>query len=410
MHYHPPISPFIQAMQSIAGPLLPISGAAPLAALPYGDELALKQKAVTEFFRKTRVEGDWEPLAPSPFSRFYRTTTKRRVIFAHGRFVLAMGDGAREGPGRAREEALLEPRQHTALYGFLLDRLNEPPFSIVARRCNYLIVRGSYREFSVVFNMHKLDGPTVRRIKALAGLLAGLGVNVISSFVVLDPARSKYYIDKRESEGRFTVKKLFGPDTLRFIAAGGTYVYDALSFSQVNLSMVPLMLARAAKLLDAASPVCTGMRLVDLYCGYGLFALHLGRHFFETWGLDGDRAAIRRANESAAHGRKTAPESKIRFVAGQITGRLLDEFLPPEGDRPEMIVLDPPRGGTRQGVIPALAARHAVKVLHIFCAIDNVPEELAQWKRAGYRTVRVAPLDMFPGTPGIETMALLEPR
>jgi tRNA/tmRNA/rRNA uracil-C5-methylase (TrmA/RlmC/RlmD family) len=405
----PPLSPFVQTMQSIAGTALSITGAAPLVSLSYGDEMALKQKAITEFFRKTRVEGDWEPLTPSPFSRLYRTTTKRRVVFAFGKFMLAMGEGPRGRSDETRDEARLEPRQHTALYEFLLGKLNEPLFSVVARRCNYLIVRGSYKEFCAIFNMHKLDGPTVRRLRALAQQLATVGVNVISSFVVLDPARSRYYIDKRETEDRLAVKKLFGPDTLRFEAAGRTYLYDALSFSQINQSMVPLMLKKAALLLDAANPACAGARLVDLYCGYGLFTLYLGRHFAESWGMDCEAASIRRARESVAHCGDIPVTSRIRFAAGQITDRALEEVLPTAGDRPELFVLDPPRRGTAAGVIGALAARQPMRVLHIFCNIDIVPEGLLQWKREGFRTVRVVPLDMFPGTPNTEVMVLLEP-
>jgi tRNA/tmRNA/rRNA uracil-C5-methylase (TrmA/RlmC/RlmD family) len=404
------LSPFVQTMQSIAGTGLPITGAAPLVSLPYGDEMALKQKTITEFFRKMRLEGDWEPLSPSPFSRLYRTTTKRRVIFAFKKFLLAMGEGSKERSVEVRDEARLEPRQHTALYEFLLAKLNEPLFAIVARRCNYLIVRGSYKEFCVIFNMHKLDGPTVRKLKILAGQVAKTGTNVISAFVVLDPSRSKYYLDKRETESRFAVKKLFGPDTLRQEAAGRTYLYDAVSFSQVNQSMAPLMLKKAALLLDVAGGGCAQARLVDLYCGYGLFTLHLAKHFGEAWGIDCEAASIRRARDTAAHSKDIPPSTKIRFFAGQVTSRSLEELLPTPGDRPEMVVLDPPRRGTEIGVIGAVANRAPEKVLHIFCNIDIIPEELEQWKRVGYHTSKIVPLDMFPGTPSLEVLVLLEPR
>lgn len=403
------LSPFAQAMQSIAGSELSISGAAPLVSLGYGDEMALKQKAITSYFRTCKVEGDWEPLAPSPFSRLYRTTTKRRVIFTFGKFVLAMGEGPKERPDEVRDEARLEPRQHTIIYSFLLAKFNEPQNGIVARRCNYLIVRGSYKEFCVIFNMHTLDGPTVRRLKALAAQLAELDVNIISSLVVHDPTRSKYYIDKKESDSRFSVKRLFGPDTLRIEAGGGVYLYDAIAFSQINQSMAPYMMAQAAKLLDASNPKCAGMRLVDLYCGYGLFTLYLAKHFAEAWGMDCEAASIRRARDSVRHLKNLPPSTKIRFSTGQITSRALEELLPPAGDRPEMVMLDPPRKGAEMGVMGAIANRRPAKVLHIFCNIDIIPEELEQWKKVGYRTSRIVPLDMFPGTASVEVLVLLEP-
>jgi tRNA/tmRNA/rRNA uracil-C5-methylase (TrmA/RlmC/RlmD family) len=409
-HRLPPPSPFIETMQSIAGTRAYITGAAPLAPLSYGDEMALKQKTFTEFFRKNRVAGDWDALVASPFSRLYRTTTKRRVVFAFGRFMLAMGEGPRERPDEIRDEARLEPRQHTALYEFLLKKLNEPLFSIVAKRCNYLIIRGSYKEFCAIFNMSKLDGPTVRKLKILGQQLTTHDVPVISSFVFLDATRSKYYLDKRETESRFGVKKLFGPDTLRFTAADRTYVFDPLSFSQVNQSMVPLLLKKAGLLLDAVNPECGAMRLLDLYCGYGLFTLYLGKHFSEAWGIDYEALSIRRAKESVAHCKDLPKTTKVRFVAGQITSRALEEMLPTGGDKHEIVVLDPPRRGTEKGVTGAIANRRPLKILHIFCNVDIVPEELVQWERVGYFAKRILPLDMFPGTPNLEVMVLLEPQ
>jgi tRNA/tmRNA/rRNA uracil-C5-methylase (TrmA/RlmC/RlmD family) len=409
--YHSvPLSPFVQTMQSIAGTSLPLSGAAPLAQLAYDDEMALKQKAFTDFFRKSRVQGDWEPLVPSPFSRLYRTTTKRRVIAACGKIIFSMGDGGRDRFDETRNEAMLEPRQHTALYEFLLAKLNEKLFAVVANRCNYLIIRGSYKEFCVIFNMHKLDGPTVRRLKSLGSQLASLDKNVISSFVFLDPSRSKYYLDKSESESRFNVKKLFGPDTLRFEAGDQTYVFDALSFSQINQSMVPLFLKKAAALLAIENTGSSSLRLIDLYCGYGLFTLYLAGHFSETWGIDCEASSIRCGRDSVSHVKGLPPTAKVRFMAGQITSRTLEELLPTGGDKNEIVVLDPPRRGTEKGVIGAVANRSPAKILHIFCNADIVPEELEQWNHEGYRVTRVLPLDMFPGTTTLEIMTLLEPK
>jgi tRNA/tmRNA/rRNA uracil-C5-methylase (TrmA/RlmC/RlmD family) len=75
-----------------------------------------------------------------------------------------------------------------------------------------------------------------------------------------------------------------------------------------------------------------------------------------------------------------------------------------------MVVLDPPRRGTEIGVIGAVANRAPAKVVHIFCNIDIIPAELEQWKRVGYQTSKIVPLDMFPGTPNLEVLVLLEPR
>jgi tRNA/tmRNA/rRNA uracil-C5-methylase (TrmA/RlmC/RlmD family) len=70
--------------------------------------------------------------------------------------------------------------------------------------------------------------------------------------------------------------------------------------------------------------------------------------------------------------------------------------------------LDPPRKGTEPGVIRALAMRKPVRVLHIFCGTDEIPAALAEWERYGYRVKEVLPMDLFPGTPHLETLVALE--
>jgi tRNA/tmRNA/rRNA uracil-C5-methylase (TrmA/RlmC/RlmD family) len=250
----------------------------------------------------------------------------------------------------------------------------------------------------------------VRRIKTLGQALSELGLNIISSFIVSDPARSRFYLDKRDIGGRQMVKKLFGPDTLRMTVDDLTYLYDAASFSQINQSMVPLMLKKAGLLLEIQNPGTMAMRFIDLYCGFGLFTLYCGRYFCEVIGVDSDTASLDRGRDSVAHCRDFSKSTRVRFTSGQITAHVLETILPLGGDRDEVIVLDPPRMGVEKGVIGALAFRRPAKVLHIFCNVDLIPSELEQWRRLGYHVSRIVPLDMFPGTPHLEVLVLLQPR
>jgi tRNA/tmRNA/rRNA uracil-C5-methylase (TrmA/RlmC/RlmD family) len=401
---------YLDTVQYSSGDDIVIRGPAPLAHLSYDDELAIKQKGFEEFIRRTHVAGDYEPIIPSPFKRHYRTTTKRRVVFAGGTIQFRMSEGSGNFPEQDRNEAELEPRQHGEIYGFLRKKLNEPVFVPVGKRCNYLIIRGSYKEFCVIFNMHQLDGAIVRRIKTLSAQLRKLDFNIISCFLVSNPARSRYYLDKRENGGRAGVKKLFGPETLRFSVDELTYLYDPTSFSQINQSIVPLMLKKAGQLLDMKDPAHKVMRFIDLYCGHGLFTLYLGRYFGEVFGVESDAWAIGRARDSAAHCKTIPRTTKIRFTSGQITAHVLETLLPVSGDRAEVVLLDPPRSGVEKGVIGALAFRKPRAVIHIFCNVDLIPSELEQWHTLGYRARTILPLDLFPGTPHLEVMVLLEPQ
>jgi tRNA/tmRNA/rRNA uracil-C5-methylase (TrmA/RlmC/RlmD family) len=399
---------YLDTIQYVAGDRITIRGPAPLASLSYASELELKQKGFEEFIKRTNISGDYCPIIPSPFKRYYRTTTKRRVVFAHGVIQFRMNESSGDFPDQDQDESLCEPKQHGDLYTFLLNLLNEPLFMGVGKRCNYVIIRGSYKEFCVIFNMHQLDGTVVRRLKSIGEQLLKQPVPVISSFVVHDPTRSRYYLDRSFAGERFLVKKLFGPETLRFSVDDLTWLYDPTSFSQINQSIVPLMLKKAAGLLNVTDPVCKSMRFLDLYCGYGLFTMYLGRHFNEVFGIESESSAIHRAQASIAHCKDFTKHIKVRMIPGQITAHVLETVLPVAEDKEEIVVLDPPRSGAEKGVIGALAFRKPQKVLHVFCNADLLQSELDQWNKLGYKTSSIVPLDMFPGTAHLEIMVLLE--
>jgi len=50
-----------------------------------------------------------------------------------------------------------------------------------------------------------------------------------------------------------------------------------------------------------------------------------------------------------------------------------------------------------------------VRVVHLFCDIDRLPIDIAEWRRGGYWVKSIVPFDMFPGTPSLEVAVLLEP-
>jgi len=71
------------------------------------------------------------------------------------------------------------------------------------------------------------------------------------------------------------------------------------------------------------------------------------------------------------------------------------------------VLLDPPRKGTAPGVIEAIASKHPERVLHIFCNIELIADDLKCWLSCGYRPTAAVPIDMFPGTASMEILVLL---
>ncbi len=374
---------------------------APLVDLDYAEELKLKNEALAAFWQKHSLPGQPEPVFASPRPRRYRTTSKRRVAFRNGRCTLFFDEAASKGQKRAFLPSLLEPHEHAAIYQFLQQKLCEPPFHLVAGHLNYLIIRGTYAERAVVFNLDELNGPIVRKLKILAAHLQKLPIGVTSAAAYFDPSHSDYYLESRRPEGALQYKKLFGPELLMATFCEHRYRFHPTSFSQVNESMVEPMLELSRQMLAPAQDT----NFLDLYCGYGLFSRHLAPFFRQAIGIDAEGPSIDAARENCKPGSGC---SRVRFMAQRITSDLIENNLP-EAKVPEAILLDPPRKGTAPEVIPALAGRHPVRVLHIFCAVDEIPAALEQWRAGGFTPRRIVPLDMFPGTANLEVLVLLEP-
>jgi tRNA/tmRNA/rRNA uracil-C5-methylase (TrmA/RlmC/RlmD family) len=145
-------------------------------------------------------------------------------------------------------------------------------------------------------------------------------------------------------------------------------------------------------------------RLLDLYCGYGLFSYYLADNFKEIFGIDSAGESISSANKSLKFYKGN---TKIKFIPSDINSRNLLKILPPP-DQKEIIILDPPRQGTKEDVIRILSGRSPEIILHIFCGIENIPNEIGLYKRCGYRIKKILPFDMFSGTPNLEILIMLE--
>ncbi len=379
----------------------------PLSFFSYHKELAAKNTALLEFWKRNRLFGRPGNIIASPKPRYYRTTTKRRVFFSHQKFRLRFSHHSDASPDATMLCSELEPKEHEVIYRFLSEKINSSSFLTSAKHLNYIIIRGTYTEFCVIFNVHRLSGPIVHNLRALARSLRSLDEKIVSSFIFADPTRSEYYLDNKQSDGAWKWKNLFGPDTMMLRVNGQTYRFGPASFSQINQSMLP-------RLLDSVALLCAPDdrgRFIDLYCGYGLFANFIGKRFGETYAVDMDPYSIECGRDTARYtARRSGTAVRTHFRAAPITPSSLDSLLPGTGTRDETVVLDPPRQGPGNGVVAYCGGRGVRRAVHLFCAIDRAPIDLQEWVKSGYRISQVVALDMFPGTPNLELAVLLEPK
>jgi 23S rRNA (uracil1939-C5)-methyltransferase len=191
---------------------------------------------------------------------------------------------------------------------------------------------------------------------------------------------------------------LAGSERFEEELGGMRFGISAEAFFQTNTEMAEQLYELA---ISYAAP--GGFeRVYDLYCGIGTIALLVSPRVAEVWGLELSPDAIADAIANA----RLNEVDNVRFFAGDV--RLALRELVAEAGRPDVMIVDPPRAGLSQKVVRRIIEASPRRLVYVSCNPTTLAPNAAQLVEAGYRLVRVRPVDMFPQTPHIECVALLE--
>jgi len=376
------------------------TGPAPFAHLTYDQELQIKRRAVTEFLGSmgevAPASMQLLPLVEATMPRAYRTTSRRRV-WHEGRAVrLVHGDGS--SADAALLSIALEPKTHLDAYGAIERHINNTK-SPLGQAMNHVIVRGTYEEHVLILNVRHLDADVIRAARRCITAAQVACPIITSAWLYVDPSSSRYYFEQERPLHGLATKKILGNAAYNINSQGVIYQVGCFSFSQINLSMVPVFVSKVLGYADATPED----RVLDLYCGYGLFGAAFGKHVHDVVAVDADEATVNNAryNIQRAGG-------KVLARAAMITPLTLQRLLPHVHRDQEVLVLDPPRSGTVKNVIATLGARKPRTVVHVFCGPEEIRRTIMEWKAAGYKATFLEPMDMFPGTVGLEVLLALQ--
>jgi 23S rRNA (uracil1939-C5)-methyltransferase len=140
----------------------------------------------------------------------------------------------------------------------------------------------------------------------------------------------------------------------------------------------------------------------DLYTGIGSIALYLASHCSQVVGIEEVEAAIKDAEEN----KRINEIENALFYAGDVKDILTESFTEKHGF-PDLVVTDPPRAGMHPEVIKYLLELASPKIVYVSCNPATQARDLLLLKEK-YRVTKVQPVDMFPHTHHIESIALLE--
>jgi 23S rRNA (uracil1939-C5)-methyltransferase len=169
-----------------------------------------------------------------------------------------------------------------------------------------------------------------------------------------------------------------------------SYAYDARCFFQAHRQLLP-------RLVELAVGPWEGEVAYDLYAGVGLFSLPLARRYRRVVSVEADRIAARYARNNARRNRLPQVEEVAQVVESWIAQ------LP---ERPDRVVVDPPRGGLTGKVRQALAARRARRLTYVSCDAATLARDLRLLVPT-YQIERLDLVDLFPQTGHMEAVVQL---
>ena len=379
--------------------------------IPYEHQLRIKEEIVRETLERLgKFEGfEFLPIVPSPLEWEYRN--KMEFAFGadeEGRVYLGLHR-------RGRFDILLPVAKSCLLVSEEFRRVVEAIESMAQGEAPYDPVRGTgYLRFLTIrksFYQNKLllgitvtqeVSPEIFKFwfeeidRRFPELVAG-------GYMVVNPGGSS-------SQGE--VKPLFGQT--EFVEAIGDkkFYVSANSFFQTN----PL---GAEKLYSVAMEFAefSGTETVwDLYCGTGTVGIFMWDRIRTLVGIELIPEAVEDARRNAELNGVPVVEPEMCektnysvegacFVEGDVA-KVLRQFAEQGVKSPDIVLIDPPRPGLSKKAVAKITKFSPTKIVYISCNPATMARDGAMFAENGYKLVRVRPVDMFPQTYHIESVAL----
>lgn len=193
---------------------------------------------------------------------------------------------------------------------------------------------------------------------------------------------------------------LYGKGYIEDVLCGCRFRISPKSFYQVNPVQTEHLYAKAVELAGL-----TGNETVlDAYCGIGTIGLIASKQAKQVIGVELNADAVKDAIQNA----KCNEIKNVRFYCNDATKFMVQ--MAQAGDSVDVVLMDPPRSGSTEEFIRAVAAVKAKRVVYVSCGPDTLARDLGVFKKLGYEAKGAWPVDMFPGTGHVETVCLLSKK
>lgn len=220
-------------------------------------------------------------------------------------------------------------------------------------------------------------------------LKSALGENLKSVILNVNTKKTNVVLGEKN-------ELLFGREYIFDILCGVRVRISPNSFYQINHDMTELLYKKAA---EYAKP--KNKNILDLYCGAGTIGLSMAREAQNVIGVEIVDAAVRDADINA----KENGISNARFICADAAQAA--QKLKSEGVAADVVILDPPRKGCEQELLKTVAKGFSPeRIVYVSCDVATLARDTEILETIGYKLAEYTPVDLFPRTAHVETVAL----
>ena len=192
-------------------------------------------------------------------------------------------------------------------------------------------------------------------------------------------------------------RTLYGQDYITDQMLGNSFQISGPAFYQVNTEMAEKLYQTA---IDFAELRAEDI-VIDAYSGIGTIGLSVAKHVKEVYGVEVIPEAVENSQKNASLNGIT----NAHYVCDTAENAMKNWLK--KGIQPTVILVDPPRKGLTESFIKASAQTGASRIAYISCNVATMARDIKLYQELGYELKKVQPVDLFPQTHHVETVALL---
>lgn len=364
--------------------------------IPYEFQLRQKEREVLKLFTEANIDGfEYEGIEKSPLEFEYRN--KMEFTFGNltkdGEMTLGMHQAGKFYNIIPIDQCKIADNDYNILLKVVSDycKRNELPFYNKMNHegyLRYLVIRKSFRRKELLVNIITTS-QMEHDFSELVDELLKLELN--NKLVGFIHTRNDSLSDTVKNEG---YDVLYGGDYIVEEILGLQFKISAFSFFQTNSLGAEKLYSVVQEYLGNAKRKV----VYDLYCGTGTITQIVSRKAEKVYGIELVKEAIEAARENV----KLNNIDNIQFIVGDV-GEKLKEIK----DKPDIIIIDPPRPGVGPKALQQIIDFGVSQMIYVSCNPKTLVENLKAMKKAGYKVGRMRLVDMFPHTVHVETITLI---